>query len=213
VRKRSFDLLFLVIFLLPFVVRAAEPSSSPRTDLYLKIKKETGVSLQEAFQASEGKSSSAVTGLQIYAKRVGIKDIEKAYEDEIAGREQYCKKNNVISCDETVRDLKAQITFIRDLNSKANSLDAYKKLYLNLVLYHFNIKLKVLKKDLLEWENDCSSQEKINTKPCQVKLYETHVLADIARDVSQIALMKAEKLPLNEELLKSIKERVSRYAQ
>lgn len=199
--------IFVVAVFICGVVHAAEP----RLDLYKKIKKETGVSLKEAFQAVDGKNPSAVTDLQSYAKRVGIKEIERSFDEEIAHREQFCKKKKSISCDETVQDLRSQIDFIRELHTKYDTLDGYKKLYFGLIVYNFSIKIRVLKDDLLDWDKNCSNQEKINTKPCQEKLFETHVLADIARDVGQVALIKSEKSQVESEMLKSIRSGISRY--
>ncbi|OQW53813.1 MAG: hypothetical protein A4S09_06240 [Proteobacteria bacterium SG_bin7] len=199
------------IFVVAVFICGVVHASEPRLDLYKKIKKETGVSLKEAFQAVDGKNQSAITDLQIYAKRVGIKEIEKSFDEEIVHREQYCKKKKSISCDETVQDLKSQIDFIRDLHIKSDTLDGHKKLYYSLIVYRFNIRMRVLKDDLLDWDKNCSSQEKINTKPCQEKLFEAHVLIDIARDVGQVVLTKSNKLPLDTEMVKSIKDRISRY--
>jgi len=209
--RKSNYLFFLATCFFSVLVGATEATSKPRVDLYNRIKKETGVSLKEAFEATQGKNQFAVTGLQIYAKRVGIKEIEKSFDEEISNRKQHCKKKKNTSCDETVEDLKSQIALVRDLNSKMSSLEGFKKLYFYLILYQFNIKTTVLKNDLLDWEKNCSSQEKINTRPCQEKLYETHTLADIARDISQVALDKTEKGKLEQSFLDEIKNRITRY--
>lgn len=190
---------------------AEAQSSKARLDLYQNIKKETGVSLKEAFEAVQGQNQFAVNMLKAYSKKVGIKEIEEFFKEEIDQRTQYCRKKKSISCDETVADLNSQISNLRDLYSKSNSLPGIQRLYLDLIIYQFNIKLKVLKNDLLDWDKNCSSQEKINTKPCQEKLFETHVLADVARDLSQIALAKSQKEKPDNLLLEEIKNRISRY--
>ncbi|MFZ3229416.1 MAG: hypothetical protein WA160_04365 [Pseudobdellovibrio sp.] len=204
-------LFFVAACFFSILVGATEPTSKPRVDLYNRIKKETGVSLKEAFKATQGKNQLAVNSLESYTKRVGIKEIERSFDEEIANRERYCKKKKTFSCDGTVEDLKLQIALIRDQNNKMSSLEGFKKLYFYLVVYQFNIKFTVLKDDLLDWDKNCSSQEKINTIPCQEKLYEAHVLADMARDVGQIALQKSEKVQVDVELSKLLEERILRY--
>ena len=149
--------------------------------------------------------------LKAYTKKVGIKEIEELFKQEIYHRTQYCREKKSASCEETILDLKSQIALVRELYGKSDSLPGIRRLYLDLIAYHFNIKIKVLKDDLLDWEKTCSSQEKINTRPCQEKLFETHILADIARDISHIALSKSEKEKLDNSLLEQIKNRISRY--
>lgn len=185
--------------------------SEPRLDLYKAIKKETGVSLKEAYEAVQGKNQFAVNMLKAYSKKVGIKEIEELFQEEIDHRTSYCRKKKSISCDETILDLKSQIAMVKDLYGRSNSLPGIQRLYLDLIIYHFNVKIKVLKNDLMDWEKSCSSQEKINTRPCQEKLFETHIFADIARDISQIALSKSEKEKPDSALLEEIKNRISRY--
>lgn len=190
---------------------AEAQSSKVRLDLYQNIKKETGVSLKEAFEAVQGQNQFAINMLKAYSKKVGIKEIEEFFKEEIDRRTQYCRKKKSISCDETVSDLNSQISTVKDLYTKSSSLPGIQRLYLDLIIYQFNIKIKVLKGDFLDWERSCSSQEKINTKPCQEKLFETHVLADIARDISQVALAKSQKEKPDSFLLEVIKNRISRY--
>lgn len=203
--------LSITILYFSFVSFAEAQSSKPRLDLYKNIKKETNVSLKEAFEAVQGKNQFAVNMLKAYSKKVGVKEIEEFFKEEIDQRIQYCRKKKSISCDETVSDLKAQISTVKDLYAKSDSLPGIQRLYLDLIIYQFNIKIKVLKNDLLEWETSCGSQEKINTKPCQEKLFEAHVLADVARDIGQIALAKSQKEKSDDVLLEEIKNRVSRY--
>lgn len=200
-----------ILYFCIFSSIAGAQSSKARLDLYQNIKKETGVSLKEAYEAVQGKNQFAVNMLKSYTKKVGIKEIEELFQEEIDHRIQYCRKKKSISCDETILDLKSQISLVRDLYGKSDSLPGMQRLYLNLVIYHFNIKIKILKSELFDWEKTCSSQEKINTRPCQEKLFEAHVLADIARDISQVALFKFQKENLEQSFLNEIKIRITRY--
>src|SRR4051812_39377817 len=86
-------------------------ASEPRVDLYKRIKKETGVSLREAFQTVDKGNRLGAVDLQRYAEKVGIGEIERPFEEEIASRTAFCKKNKSIACDETVSDLKSQLQF------------------------------------------------------------------------------------------------------
>lgn len=208
---QKLTLLTTFIYFISLSFSAEAQTSKVRLDLYQKIKKETGVSLKEAYEAVQGKNQFAVTMLKAYSRKVGIKEIEELFQEEIDHRAQYCRKKKSVSCDETILDLKSQISLIRDLSSKSESLPGIQRLYLDLIIYHFNIKIRVLKNDLLDWEKSCSAQDKINTRPCQERLFETHVLADVARDISQIALSKSEKEKSDMSLLEEIKNRISRY--
>lgn len=186
-------------------------ASEPRLDLYRQIKKETGVSLKEAHQAVlQGDQNSALS-LQAYAKKMGIKEIDTSLDEDIAHRVKYCKEKKGIACRESVQELKSQQTLFRELHSNYEKLDGHRKLYYCLVVYNFYIKEKVLKSAFMDWDKNCSSQEKINTRSCQDKLFESHVLADISNDLTQIALAKSEKEAPNSTLIKSVKERISRY--
>ncbi len=209
--RKSNYLFFVATCFFSALVGATEPTSKPRVDLYKAIKKETGVSLKDAYEAVQGKNQFAVNMLKAYSKKVGIKEIEELFQEEINHRSQYCQKKKSISCDETILDLNSQIAMVKDLYGKSDSLPGIQRLYLDLIIYHFNIKIKVLKSELLDWEKTCSSQDKINTRPCQEKLFETHILADIARDISQIALNKLEKEPPDSSVLEEIKNRISKY--
>lgn len=208
-QKATSLIIFICLASLSSIAEAQ--SSKPRLDFYKKIKIETGVSLKEAYEAVQGKNQFAVNMLKAYSKKVGIKEIEELFQEEIDHRTQYCRKKKSISCDETILDLKSQIAMVRDLYGKSDSLPGIQRLYLDLIIYHFNIKIKVLKSELFDWEKSCSSQEKINTRPCQEKLFEAHVLADIARDISQVALLKFQKENIEQSLLSDIKARIERY--
>lgn len=111
----------LNVLLLLFISLEVMASTSPRTDLYKQIKKETGVSLKEAFQAVSGKNTTALANLGWYAKKVGIKEIEQTFADEISGLEQRCAKKRAFDCDSSIQDLKSQVSFIREMHGKCES--------------------------------------------------------------------------------------------
>lgn len=180
-------------------------------DLYKNIQKETGVSLKNAYLASLGKNQSAVDSLKMYSRRIGITEIEKSFSEEIEHREKYCKKNKSPECTQSIVDLKSQISFIKELHSQSNKLPGIRRLYLDLLVFHFRIQTTVLKKDFEEWDKNCSSQEKINTPACKEKLFETHALADISQGISQIALLKSENQTVDPKLLTELKDKISRY--
>ncbi len=186
-------------------------ASTPRIDLYQKIKRETGVSLKEALGAAVGRDIFAATHLKIYAKNSGLKAIEGALQEEIKARKAVCEKQKSIICDERVAEVNEQLNDLRKMSMSFNSLPSHQQIYYCLTVYHFQIILHVLKGERADWLKTCSATEKINTRPCQEKMFEANILADIAADISQIAYAKVKKKPPPEALLKSIQDRLLRY--
>ena len=199
------------ICLLLTLIPALANSAPLRPDLYKRIKKETGISLKDAFLAVDRGYSPGLADLQIFARRVGIRGIEKSFEDEISTQTLLCKRRHSSICDESVGQLRSQIDFLREQNSKFTTLHGYQRLYYCLLIFSFHIKFEILKGELSEWDANCSSRAKVNTLPCQQKLYETHILADIARDITQEAFEKQEKVASEGALRKLIIDRISKY--
>lgn len=151
-------LLAIAISFHSFFAYASTPK--PRIDLYQKIKNETGVSLKEAYEAVEGKNHFASVSLQMYAKKMGTKEVERSINEEISYRQVYCKIMKGSTCTESIEELQSQLKFVVDLAKNIEKQSGQKKLYFYLTLYNFQIKNNVLKDEFVNWDKNCSSQKK-----------------------------------------------------